>query len=139
MDDAGLKIERSVGTNELVLQIQNGAKIAFKNITVNGKIAPEDDGKNANNRAIYVLGSGTEVICGISTGDSSILTINGGRITGKRSASDGGGVYLSDHAESKFTMTGGTNMTGAAVYKNATAVLEVQGISATEKTAIDMR
>jgi hypothetical protein len=59
---AGLKIERSTGANDSVLQIQDGAKITCKNITVNGKIAPENDNKNANNRAILIDGDGTEVL-----------------------------------------------------------------------------
>jgi hypothetical protein len=59
---AGLKIERSTGANDSVLQIQDGAKVVFKNITVNGKIAPHDNGAKANNRAILVTGKGTEVV-----------------------------------------------------------------------------
>ncbi|MDR1230077.1 MAG: hypothetical protein LBK61_01610 [Spirochaetaceae bacterium] len=94
---AGLKIERSVGANDSVLQIQGGAKVAFKNITVNGKIAPNDDSENANNRAILVTGNGTEVVLGagaVATGkmysgdvniDSDkhgigIRVINGGKL-----------------------------------------------------------
>jgi hypothetical protein len=60
----GLKIERSTGANDSVLQIQDGAKIVFRNITVNGKIAPHDNSEKANNRAILVTGPGTKVMLG---------------------------------------------------------------------------
>jgi hypothetical protein len=58
-ESAGMKIERGIGANESVLRIQGGAKIAFNNITVNGNIAPDNDGANANNRVISGNNGGT--------------------------------------------------------------------------------
>jgi hypothetical protein len=53
---AALKIERSAGADDSVLEISGGAKIIFKNITINGK----GDGP-VYRRALAVGGNGTTV------------------------------------------------------------------------------
>jgi hypothetical protein len=107
-ESAGLKIERSVGANDSVLRIQGGAKITFKNITVNGKIAPESGEANANNRAIQVDGTGTVLVFG-----------NGVTVTGKVKGAgyidagvNGSGIAVTNGG--KLVMEAGSAVTGCA-------------------------
>jgi hypothetical protein len=52
------EIKRSQAVNDSVLAITGGAHITFKNIMINGKVVPDNDGAN---RALHISGAGTEV------------------------------------------------------------------------------
>jgi hypothetical protein len=103
---AGLKIERSVGADDSVLEIKGGAQIVFKNIKINGKIA-DIEGTGKNNRALKITGTGTKVTLG-----------NGAVVTGKIATSsgdaepndkDGSGILI---AGAVVEMTGNSLVTG---------------------------
>ncbi|MDR1231774.1 MAG: right-handed parallel beta-helix repeat-containing protein [Spirochaetaceae bacterium] len=102
---SGLKIERSTGANDSVLQIQDGAKIAFKNIMVEGK---------STNRAILVTGSGTEVVLE-----------NKAMITGKSASNDGSGIAVREGG--KLVMKMGSVVSGCTGGSNMVAVYVVDG------------
>jgi hypothetical protein len=118
---AGLKIERSDGANDSVLAITGGAKIAFKNILINGKIAASDDA-NANNRALAIGGAGTEV----TLGNGTVITgkqygINSA-VTGK--AYHGSGIRLYDKAT--LVMEGNSTVTGCVGLNQCRGAIIVQ-------------
>jgi hypothetical protein len=123
---AGLKIQRSTGANDSVLRIQDGAKIAFKNITVNGKIAPEDNGENANNRAILIAGPGTEVLFGtgvVATGKMYYATADG---SGNVDADEhGSGIRVNNGG--KLVMTADSAVTGCVGVGLANGSIHLDG------------
>jgi hypothetical protein len=101
------KIERNDGRDSSVLEIKGGARIVFKNITINGKIS-DDDGAAQNNRALWINGTGTKV----TLGDGVVVT---GQIATSSSSStpntkDGSGILIGGNAE--LEMTGDSQVTG---------------------------
>jgi hypothetical protein len=88
------KLTRSSGTDNNVIKIQGGAKVSFKDITI--------DGGATTNRGLYVTGAGTEVTLGADA-----------EISGKLTNGYGGGVYMED---GKFTMEGTAIIRGSAYY-----------------------
>jgi hypothetical protein len=100
------KIERSVGANDSVLAITGGAKIAFKQITINGKINPDANETDSNNPALKITGAGTKV----TLADGTVVT---GKKIGSRNLiateDDGSGVLVSGGAE--LVMTGTAKVT----------------------------
>jgi hypothetical protein len=114
----GWKIERSDGANESVIEITNGAKIIFKNITINGMINPSANTETSNNRALKITGAGTAV----TLQDGVVVTgkkIGSG--AGKPTDADGSGVLVSggvfvygesSSTRSKLVMTGGAVISG---------------------------
>jgi hypothetical protein len=117
----GLKIERSDGANDSVIEIKGGAKIAFRNITINGKINPGANEADSNNRALKITGAGTEV----TLEDGAVVTgkkIGSGAYT--PTEDDGSGVLVSDRAE--LVMTGSSRITGCeeeALYARGAVVV----------------
>jgi hypothetical protein len=83
-------LTRSSGTNASVIQIQSGAKVSFRRITVDGKYSDP-----VYNRGLFVTGAGTEVTIGTKAAISGKLI----------RYSNGGGVYVTGGA--RLTMTGG--------------------------------
>jgi hypothetical protein len=121
------KIERSTGANDSVLAITNKAQITFMNIIINGLIAPMSTDANANNRALYISGSGTKVTLengtvitgkkmivnganvshtgsGIMVRDSAVLVMNEGSAVTGCCGEVGGGITVYN---GRFTMNGG--------------------------------
>jgi hypothetical protein len=109
---AGLKIERSVGANDSVIVIREGAKITFRNIKINGKIS-DSDAENANNRALHVVGFGF---------DTEVILEKGAVITGKMySAND----YVYETHGSGIRVWRGAKL----VMKNGSAVVNCEGVN----------
>jgi hypothetical protein len=101
-----VKIERNDGANDSVIEITGGAKIAFKNITINGKINPDANETDSNNRALKITGAGTKV----TLEDGVVVT--GKKIGSKKpdpTEDDGSGVLVSGGAE--LVMTGTAKVT----------------------------
>jgi hypothetical protein len=106
----GVKIERSVGADDSVLKIA-GAKVHFRNILINGKIA-NSDAANMNNRALFIAGSSTEVTLG-----------NGTVVTGK--LYNGVNKYQNDPHGSGIRVESSAKL----VMKNGSAVVNCEGIA----------
>jgi hypothetical protein len=101
-----VKIERSDGANDSVIEITNGAKVRFRYITINGKINPDENTDTSNNRALKITGTGTKV----TLEDGVVVTgkKRGGGATIPTEA-DGSGVLVSGLAE--LVMTGTARIT----------------------------
>jgi predicted outer membrane repeat protein len=156
--------------------IKNTAKTDGGGIHMSGSFTMSD-GEISDNKALTATGGG------ISTTSNSSITMKGGKISGNTAKTDGGGievykisftmeggeisgntstenvgggVFLSNHAETKFTMTGGviygsdegdlSNKTtagsdkGAALYKGPNAqILEPADVTGTTEATIDKR
>jgi hypothetical protein len=112
-------IERSDGADDSVIAVTGGMKIIFKNIRINGKIAPAVDTENANNRALAVGGEGTEVTLG-----------NGVVITGQKyaSTSDGPphGSGIRVYEKAKLVMEGGSAVTNCVGLSECRGAVMVQ-------------
>jgi hypothetical protein len=105
------KLTRNDGTNDSVIQIEDGAKIAFKRIKVDGKYSDP-----VYNRGLYVTGTGTEV----TLGDGAVIS---GSLTG--SVNNGGGVQVAGGA--RLTMTGGKISDSKVTYAGAGVYMEGSG------------
>jgi hypothetical protein len=109
---AGLKIERSVGANDSVIVIREGAKITFRNIKINGKISGSD-AENANNRALHIYGP---------TDDTEVILEKGTVITGK--------LYSKEDFKAETHGSGIRVWQGAKlVMKNGSAVVNCEGVN----------
>jgi hypothetical protein len=111
--EARLKIERSDGANDSVLEIKGGAEITFEHILINGKIAPNTNNANANNRAIAITGAGTKVTLG------NWATVTGQKVGNTlTNAKDtyGSGVLIDNGGE--LVMTGTGEVTGCVATGN---------------------
>jgi hypothetical protein len=104
---ARLKIERSDGANDSVLEIKGGANITFEHILINGKIAPDNDSASANNRALAVAGAGTKVTLGNWAAITGKKVGNG---MGNANATYGSGILIGSGAE--LEMIGTSEVTG---------------------------
>jgi hypothetical protein len=117
---AGITLQRNQAENGSVVTVKGGAKIVFENIRINGKIAPGNDDQNANDRALLVTGTGTQVTLG-----------NDVVLTGKKyddsgtvfSSNQGAGVYITSGAA--LTMTGNSEVTGCVQLRGPGAGIAV--------------
>jgi hypothetical protein len=117
---SGETVTKANGGNESVIRIAGGAKITFKDITIDGKQTATPTA--AWNRGLLVTGAGTAVTLGagatisgavaaasdyygggVQVADSAWLTISGGKISGSRL---GSGVYVTG-TDSKVVMKDG--------------------------------
>jgi predicted outer membrane repeat protein len=114
-------ITRSTGTNGSVLEITNGAKIKFENITVNGMY---NGGGSVFNRAIKIDGAGSEVTLGkgaVITGKLEGFAVGDAlkNSQGTDTTLQGSGVSVT--GDGKLTITGG-EVTGCLGTKSIGAV-----------------
>jgi hypothetical protein len=89
-------LTRSSGTNKSVVEVKNGAKVVFKDITIDGRpektgeVEPEPEPETVYHRALFIEGTATEV-----TLDNAHLV---GKVksgyTGANYNDGGGGVYV---------------------------------------------
>jgi hypothetical protein len=107
---AGLKIERSVGADDSVLEIKGGAQIVFKNIKINGKIS-DNDGTNRNNRALRISGLPSGTTTKVTLGDRVVITGKLATSSGNVTADDkdGSGILI---VLAVLEMTGSSQVTG---------------------------
>jgi hypothetical protein len=99
---AGLKIERSVGMNDSVLEIKGGAQVAFKNIKINGIT-----NDIVFHRALRATGTGTKVALRDGVVVTGKITTNSG--DGEPNNKDGSGILIDSSAE--LVMTGNSLVT----------------------------
>jgi hypothetical protein len=126
----GIEVRRT-GGNDSVLEIRNGALVAFENITIDGKVG------GAANRALLVDGANTKVTLG-----------NGAALTGKKtggsgvaepSDADGSGILITGCAEvvmAEGSSVAGCETDGSNYYVKGAVV--VKGIDSSHRSKLTM-